>query len=825
MLVLHPSSRCDVCLSEYSWDNSSARPHAIHCGHIFCRDCLYTTSPPLCPLCRKPYQPNKMKRLHVDRPDNIDDHKEIDLLQRLAISWETTPEQLEVVVTEVDLWLSSRSDDACIALRKARAALDNHLQLKDGEAEFEDTVQSLEGEIERLTYNVVNGENKLKITSKAYQQTIDELQSYVVNLNVELDRFRSQPYRYTRSHNPLPAPPEPISTDYIPSFQQAVLSSGAGSTRYTDLPTSPLSSPPQFEVERRSRKGKTRLSDRQYISDPRNPTPGPSSSHVQSHHSPHPPMYDPSSSYTTRMPGLQYDLDNTTQPLDAFSLTHAYLKEYSVGYVNGQAFANGRRATELSDNRRTPYPHANSSRHPPQTAGVYEPSSNSREPPLHTYHNQPYSAPVAGDRPSHRRYDTVTSLNSSRHEEGSSSRSRSRSRQRGSPSGSQGRQHGNAALASTLSSPPPRPPSRRQSVGRATPPVPSSRSVSFQQPIVIPEPEEETMLPSNALVPTLRRGSPVSQSRVTTSTWGTPAPSNMTRGSTSMSMSLLNFRTPRSEGGESSFHPFGSEGSNRRLSIIDPSVEAVPSQASPARPVQSMVGVLPGDAEVISASPRSNGNPYRSPTSLDIRSSHSSSWEATSSSRSRASVSTHGSGYQADNDRPQNQRDSQAPSSNHGWGHQNYTRDDRANTYRSPTSLGPRTQEIRSESHSYFYEEYRTQSYDESRPHHYQSQDDTSSYQSDRRSHSRHSHPGRAPRASLRELPSGSPFPITVDYNEDRRSLDHGSPGAGPSSSMPSIGNALGLDMSTGPTPISAPTPVVSNTAFLRTFSRDHYES
>lgn len=53
-----------------------------------------------------------MKRLHVDRPDNIDDHREIDLLQRLAISWETTPEQLEVVVAEVDLWLRSRSDDA-----------------------------------------------------------------------------------------------------------------------------------------------------------------------------------------------------------------------------------------------------------------------------------------------------------------------------------------------------------------------------------------------------------------------------------------------------------------------------------------------------------------------------------------------------------------------------------------------------------------------------------------------------------------------------------------------------------------------------------------
>jgi len=53
-----------------------------------------------------------MKKLHVDRPENIDDHKEIDLLQRLAISWETSPEQLAMIVAEVDLWLRGRSDDA-----------------------------------------------------------------------------------------------------------------------------------------------------------------------------------------------------------------------------------------------------------------------------------------------------------------------------------------------------------------------------------------------------------------------------------------------------------------------------------------------------------------------------------------------------------------------------------------------------------------------------------------------------------------------------------------------------------------------------------------
>ena len=630
-----------------------------------------------------------------------------------------------------------------------------------------------------------------------------------MNLKAELDRFRTQSYRYARSHNPLPAPPEPISTDYVPTFQQAVLSSGAGSTIYSDLPTSPLSSPPQFEVERRSRKGKTKLPDRQYMPDPRHPTPGPSihsSNHVQRHLNPQPPMYDQSSSYTTRIPGLQYDFDNTNQPLDAFSLTHAYLKEYSVGYVNGQAFVNGRRPTELSDNRRTPHQQANISRQPPQTAGVYESSSN-REPP-NSYQNQPYSAPAAGDRPSHRRYDTAPSLGSSRNEAGASTRPRSRSRQRGSSAGSQDRVHGNAMLASILSSPPLRPPSRRRSAGEATSPLPNPRSVSFQSPILIPEPEllEETTVPSNPVAPSLRRGSPLSQSQ---GTWGTPTPSGMTRGSSQMP-SLLNFRNPLSDAGESSFHISGSEGANRRTSIA--SSGGAPSQASPARPIHSMVGVLPGDAEATSVS---NRNSYLA--------SHSSGLEAGSSSRSRAS---YGSGYQPDDDRSQNQRDTQALSSNHRWSQQSYIRDDREISYRSPTSLGPRAHELRTESNSYFYAEHRTQSYDDLRPYHHQPRDDSSN-PSDRQNHSRPSHASRAPRASHRELlPVESPFPITVDYTDDDRSpLDQGSPGAGPPSATPAFGNALGLELPSGPTPISAPTPIVSNTTFLRTFSRDHYES
>jgi hypothetical protein len=53
-----------------------------------------------------------MKRLHVDKPEDIDDHKEVDLLQRLIVSWDTPPEQLQEVMDEVDLWLDNRSEEA-----------------------------------------------------------------------------------------------------------------------------------------------------------------------------------------------------------------------------------------------------------------------------------------------------------------------------------------------------------------------------------------------------------------------------------------------------------------------------------------------------------------------------------------------------------------------------------------------------------------------------------------------------------------------------------------------------------------------------------------
>jgi len=112
-LILHHSSSCDVCLDTYMSSDLNKQPHAIACGHIFCFQCLRELE--TCPLCRKQFHANKAKRLHVGRPENVDDHRETDLLQRLVVAWESPTEHLSQLLSEIDTWLAGRADDTvCI---------------------------------------------------------------------------------------------------------------------------------------------------------------------------------------------------------------------------------------------------------------------------------------------------------------------------------------------------------------------------------------------------------------------------------------------------------------------------------------------------------------------------------------------------------------------------------------------------------------------------------------------------------------------------------------------------------------------------------------
>ncbi|KAJ7492802.1 hypothetical protein FB451DRAFT_550815 [Mycena latifolia] len=118
-LVLHPSSCCDVCLDSYTFQVADDAPHAIPCGHIFCRACLVTVEPTNCPLCRKAFNRERIKKLHVDRPET---DTEADLLQRVALAFDAETVTKAQLSTDLAAWLAGRSDDDVIALLHAPSA-------------------------------------------------------------------------------------------------------------------------------------------------------------------------------------------------------------------------------------------------------------------------------------------------------------------------------------------------------------------------------------------------------------------------------------------------------------------------------------------------------------------------------------------------------------------------------------------------------------------------------------------------------------------------------------------------------------------------------
>lgn len=52
----------------------------------------------------------------MDRPETVDENRENDLLQRMAISAEAPEDQLQELLNEVDVWLDTRADDTVCVL-------------------------------------------------------------------------------------------------------------------------------------------------------------------------------------------------------------------------------------------------------------------------------------------------------------------------------------------------------------------------------------------------------------------------------------------------------------------------------------------------------------------------------------------------------------------------------------------------------------------------------------------------------------------------------------------------------------------------------------
>ncbi|THU99968.1 hypothetical protein K435DRAFT_657938 [Dendrothele bispora CBS 962.96] len=114
MLVVHAASCCDVCLEQYVWEGNQEQestirtPYVIACGHVFCKTCLESTDPALCPLCRRRYRLDHIKKLHVEPPDVTDEDMENGFLQNIVLAWDDETGIGEVIM-QVDEWLSTKN--------------------------------------------------------------------------------------------------------------------------------------------------------------------------------------------------------------------------------------------------------------------------------------------------------------------------------------------------------------------------------------------------------------------------------------------------------------------------------------------------------------------------------------------------------------------------------------------------------------------------------------------------------------------------------------------------------------------------------------------
>ncbi|KAH7890474.1 hypothetical protein F5I97DRAFT_35195 [Phlebopus sp. FC_14] len=242
MLVVHPASLCDVCLDPYNISSEPANsPHAIACGHIFCLTCLRNLSPSACPLCRKAFQPDRVKKLHVAGPPELDGAEEEGeggattttnttqaflLLQRLAlVSGEDIPdEEVVEVVTEVDAWLSGQSenDDSTRPVRAAVNTLQRYKALQDQHEREKAEHRRLRHQFKHSRRHADHDSKTSRAVEESLLTRIQEIESdhafELSRLHAEIESLRDTHSRSRNTSNPLPAPPEPLPFDQFPAF-------------------------------------------------------------------------------------------------------------------------------------------------------------------------------------------------------------------------------------------------------------------------------------------------------------------------------------------------------------------------------------------------------------------------------------------------------------------------------------------------------------------------------------------------------------------------------------------------------------------------------
>jgi len=97
---------------------SAARAYVVFSTPMTPENFMYTCAqmsvrlnPPYLSSLPSKIRPKQGQEDYVDRPEFVDENRENDFLQRLAICAETPEDQIQDLIYEVDTWLDTRADD------------------------------------------------------------------------------------------------------------------------------------------------------------------------------------------------------------------------------------------------------------------------------------------------------------------------------------------------------------------------------------------------------------------------------------------------------------------------------------------------------------------------------------------------------------------------------------------------------------------------------------------------------------------------------------------------------------------------------------------
>ncbi|KAF9067924.1 hypothetical protein BDP27DRAFT_1328002, partial [Rhodocollybia butyracea] len=283
MLIVHADSRCDVCLDPYEWqaDTNVKAPYAIPCGHIFCKQCLESIQSEHCPLCRKRYAREGIKKLHMDPPPTDDEGT---MIQKLILAWD---DEVEAVSVLESIERAASENPHLVQLQKIRADFQK-LRTRKNDDKFR--IRRLEASLGHLQRSNLFDRDVGLAMEASFTSTIEELENTLSQSQSEVQSLRNQLARlefnnprrekgkgkaraqsYTPEndalrHNPLPAPPV-----IIPMERYATL---AGDVRSSSTEAEKVSA--AIEASMRGRDG--------YTSDAGPSTAGPSRSQANGHY-------------------------------------------------------------------------------------------------------------------------------------------------------------------------------------------------------------------------------------------------------------------------------------------------------------------------------------------------------------------------------------------------------------------------------------------------------------------------------------------------------------------------------------------------------------